>query len=39
MIDGMHRAKVSHVNFMSVLRDCIGGSSNMSLSERDVQNM
>jgi hypothetical protein len=38
MVDAVHRAKVSHVNDMDVLRDCVGGSSNPSLSERDVQN-
>mgnify|MGYP000958476779 CR=1 FL=1 len=38
MIDSMHRAKVSHVNVMSVLRDSVGGSANLTLSERDVQN-
>jgi hypothetical protein len=38
MIDAMHRAKVPHVNDMDVLRDCVGGSSNPSLFERDVQN-
>jgi hypothetical protein len=34
----MHHAKVAHVNVMSVLRDCVGGSPTLSISERDIQN-
>jgi hypothetical protein len=37
MLDGMHCEKVPHVNIMSVLRDCVGGSSNLSILEKDVQ--
>lgn len=38
MIDVMHRAKVNHVHVMSILRESVGGSENLNLTERDVQN-
>lgn len=38
MIDVMHRAKVKHVNVMSVLRKAVGGPENLNLTETDVWN-
>jgi hypothetical protein len=38
MIDAMHRANIRHVNVMNVLRDSVGGSENLNMTERDIQN-
>lgn len=38
IIETMHRAKVKHVNVMSVLKQSVGGSENLNMTERDVQN-
>jgi hypothetical protein len=38
ILDGMQRAKVPHVNVMSVLRECVGGLSNLPISGRNIQN-
>jgi hypothetical protein len=36
MINIMHKARVSHVTV--ALKDFVGGSENLSITERDVQN-
>lgn len=38
MVDMMHDCRVPHANVMSVLRKAVGGSENLNLTERDVQN-
>ena len=38
MINIMQKAKIGHVNVMNVLRQSIGGSENLNLTERDIQN-
>jgi predicted transcriptional regulator len=38
MINIMHKARVSHVTVMHALKDFVGGSENLSITERDVQN-
>ena len=38
MINIMQKAKIGHVNVMNVLRQSVGGSENLNLTERDIQN-
>jgi hypothetical protein len=38
MIDTIHKARVSHVKVMHVLRESVGGPQNLSITECDVQN-
>ena len=38
MVDAMHRANVKHVHVMNILRDQVGGSENLNVAERDLQN-
>jgi hypothetical protein len=38
MIDTMHKARVSHVKVMHVLHKSVGGTQNLSITERDIQN-
>jgi hypothetical protein len=38
MIDTMHKARVSHVKVMHVLHKSVGGTQNLSIMERDIQN-
>lgn len=35
MIDAMNKAKLSHMKVMNVLRESVGGSENLNISERD----
>jgi hypothetical protein len=35
MIDVMHKAKLSHMNVMNVLREFVGGSENLNISEHN----
>jgi hypothetical protein len=39
MINIMYKARVNHVKVMHVLNKSIGGSQNLSITERDVKNM
>ena len=38
MVDVMQASRVPHANVMSVLRKTVGGSENLNLTERDIQN-
>ena len=38
MINVMHKARVSHVKVMNVLKESVGGSENLNITERDIQN-
>lgn len=35
MIDVMHKAKLSHMKVMNVLRESVGGSENLNISEHN----
>lgn len=35
MIDVMHKAKLSYMKVMNVLRESVGGSENLNISEHD----
>jgi hypothetical protein len=39
MVNIMHKARVSHVKIMHVLHESVGGPQNLSITERDIQNM
>lgn len=38
MVDLMHASHVPHTNVMNMLRKAVGGSENLNLTERDIQN-
>jgi hypothetical protein len=39
MVNIMHKSRVSHVKVIHVLHESVGGPQNLSITERDVQNM
>jgi hypothetical protein len=38
MINTLHKGRVNHVKVMHVLKDSIGGSENLNITEYDIQN-
>jgi hypothetical protein len=38
MINIMHMARVCHMKVIHVLKDSVGGSKNLNITERDIQN-
>jgi hypothetical protein len=38
MINIMHMARVCHMKVIHVLKDSVGGSKNLNIMERDIQN-
>jgi hypothetical protein len=39
MINIMHKPRVSHVKVMHILNESVGGPQNLSITEREIQNM
>ena len=38
MINVMNKARVTHIKVMNILNECVGGSHNLNMTSRDIQN-